>query len=115
MAPFLKERVPESVEEMVRLAEQYMEAHGGTITGKTTKTFQKQRMEHKTDPKADRKAQDRQEKKCFLCHKTGHIAKECKSVKPSKPQQKAAGGVPKGSRNSLMIHQRQRKAAPYSR
>ena len=52
MALCPKERVSESEEEM-RLAEQYMEAHGGTITGKTTKTFQKQRMEHKTNPKAD--------------------------------------------------------------
>ena len=80
MGLFLNERVPESVEEMVRMAEQYMEAHSGTITGKTTKSFRKQRTEHKTDPKADSKAQDWQEKKCFLCHRTGHIAMECKSV-----------------------------------
>ena len=33
----LKERVPQSVEEILRLAEQYMEGHGRTITGKTTK------------------------------------------------------------------------------
>ena len=54
---------------MERLDEQYMEAHGGTITEKTIKTFQKQKMEHKTDLKADRKAQDQQEKKGFLCPK----------------------------------------------
>ena len=63
-----------------------MEAHSGIITGKNTKSFQKQRTEHKTDIKADRKAQDQQEK-CVLYHKTRHIAKECKAVKPSKPQQ----------------------------
>ena len=34
MAQFLKERVPESVEEMVTLPEQYMEPHGGIITGR---------------------------------------------------------------------------------
>ena len=41
MALFMKDIVPESVEEMVRLAEQYMEAHGGTITGKTPKNLPK--------------------------------------------------------------------------
>ena len=101
MAVFLKERVPESVEEMVRLSEQYMEAHVGTTTQKTTKSFQKQKTEHKTDPNANRKARDWQERRCVLCHRTGHIAKGCKSVKPHKPQQKAAGGVPKGSREQL--------------
>ena len=50
IALFLKERVLESVEEMVRAAEQYMEVHCGTITGKTTKSFQKQKTEHKNDP-----------------------------------------------------------------
>ena len=53
--PFLKERVPESVEELVRLAKQYMEANGGTITGKATKSFQKQKTECKTDI-SDKKA-----------------------------------------------------------
>ena len=33
MALFLKKRVPESVEEMVKRAEQYMEAEAGKITG----------------------------------------------------------------------------------
>ena len=75
-----------------------------TIAGKETKSFQKQRTEHKTDPKADNKVQDRQERKCLLCQRTGHIAhercrrSECKSVKPPKPRQMAAGGVQKGSR-----------------
>ena len=48
MARFLKERIPESVKGIVRLAEQYMETHGGKITGKTTKSFRKQTTEHKT-------------------------------------------------------------------
>ena len=48
MAPFLKERlrVPESVEEMVRVAEQYMEAHCGTITGKITKKLPENRVQN---------------------------------------------------------------------
>ena len=66
---FLKERVPKSVEKIVRLTQQYMEDHSGTIKGKTTKSFQKQRTELKTDPKPDKKKQGRQEAKCFLCHR----------------------------------------------
>ena len=68
IALFLEERVPKMVEEMVSLAEQFMEAH-------------------KTEPKADRKTQDRLQSKCFLCHRTGHTANKCKPVKPLKPQQ----------------------------
>ena len=66
MAVFLKERVPrESVEETVRLAEQHMEARSWWNHHREDhKSFQKQRTEHKTDPKADRKAQVGQEKKC---------------------------------------------------
>ena len=40
-ALFLWERVPESVEEMVKLAEQYMEAQGGAVPGKVTNRSRK--------------------------------------------------------------------------
>ena len=80
--PVSEDRVPKSVEEIVRLAKQYMDANSRTIPGKAKPSYQKQNKEHKTDPKAVKKAQGQQEDKCFLCQRTEHIAKECKLVKP---------------------------------
>ena len=53
-----EEMALELMEEVVRLAEQNMETHDWTITGKATKSCQKQNTEHKTDPETDKKAQN---------------------------------------------------------
>ena len=78
MAVFLEERVPELVEKIVRL--EYYKLTVEKSQGRP-QTASISREQHKTDPKADM-----EEKKCFLGHRTGHLAKECKSVKPSKSQ-----------------------------
>ncbi len=84
LAIFLRERVPENLTEMTKLAEQYMEAH---------------RMEYEADSKRYRAsvkaavAQDcssakqpsqaatRQaqfgERRCFICQRSNHIARDC--------------------------------------
>ena len=45
MALFLNERVPESVHEMLRLAEQYMDAHSGAVHGSSQ--WNSHREDHK--------------------------------------------------------------------
>ncbi|XP_013382645.1 uncharacterized protein LOC106153310 [Lingula anatina] len=100
LSVFLKERKPRTVDEMTRLAEQYLEAHSGApVKGKNNfrhpnkavvVNSSKQSEPGKSDMKTVEKDQCRlcfrrghfakecpMSDKCFLCHKHGHIAKNC--------------------------------------
>ena len=85
LALFLKERVPRTIEETSKLAEQYVEAHGGSLVAnrstratptavnrpsQSTNT-QPQHSSQRSEPRSDRS------KKCYICHKEGHFASDC--------------------------------------
>uniref|UniRef100_A0A8C4Q2E8 SCAN box domain-containing protein n=1 Tax=Eptatretus burgeri TaxID=7764 RepID=A0A8C4Q2E8_EPTBU len=74
MALLLRERVPQNTKAMTTLAEQYIEAHGGCITGRSVKTKEltiKPRSDsllHKTEPSQPTKPQfSRSKRECFNC------------------------------------------------
>lgn len=88
---------------MWKMAEQYVEAHKVSITDKS-KTLHLKLKPVMVDQKqestnGDRRLTDRK-KRCCVCYKMEHIAKECKSIfsnQQQKSQHKAAGAVYKDS------------------
>ncbi|XP_062601794.1 uncharacterized protein LOC134263457 [Saccostrea cucullata] len=105
---YLKERHPKNVEEMSNLADQFIEAHGYTsftkdlqvfqrqppsissVQGNSSGSFQKQQA-YQGSP------QQNGERKCYICGKSGHLARNCfskqkipRAVPTSHNTQKAA-------------------------
>ena len=98
MALFLRERVPKNISEMVKLAEQYLEAHGMSLQErqKHTKKPNGHHQKSKDPSKSKQKETDKNEGRCYVCHKQGHLAKDCKQAKnqqQKKPTQKAASAT----------------------
>jgi len=103
---FLRERLPEldSIERMAHVAEQYMDAHCCTITGKSRRrdgqSYQKSSgFKPKNQNSSAQNFKDSREggatsfKKpvvCFLCQRTGHMARECRAGLQNKQQKAAA-------------------------
>jgi len=112
LATFLKERMSEldSVEKMAQVAEKYLDAHCCTITGKSTKRggqnsqkpggFRPKFATSGANVQPTKEGREgisgnsgrQRQVECFLCHKIGHMARECKVGQQSqnKTQQKAA-------------------------
>ena len=97
-ATFLKERNPANIKEMGHYADQYVEAHGGWEgshpKGNNGKHNQKNRNNYdqsqsKTgkSPEQNYKGKqpasrnDNDVKRCFICNKPGHFARDCKTNK----------------------------------
>ena len=98
MALFLRERVPKNISEMVKLAEQYLEAHGMSLQErqKQTKKPSGHHQKSKDPSKTEQKETDKNEGRCYVCHKQEHLAKDCrqaKSQQQKKPTQKAASAT----------------------
>ena len=96
---FLQERKPKNAKEMGTLAEQYLEVHGKLYDmwhtqnkSQTSGSHQpkKDNKDNKTDQtksgnKSEGKSstydEDKLKKNCFICHRQGHYAKDCKFKK----------------------------------
>ena len=86
LALFLKERVPKTVDEATQLAEQYLEAHGGTLdTERTCRSVptsnRSSQNTYREIPAEYFKPQEKKskDKTCFYCKKEGHIARDCRA------------------------------------
>ncbi len=80
LSVFLKERQPEDSKEMAKIAEQYIEAHGGWHFSTKPKAFKGNRgqsQESKSES-APKETSRRNVRTCFICDKPGHMAKDCR-------------------------------------
>jgi hypothetical protein len=99
LALFLGERTPKSIDDVVVLAERYLEAHGDPIMGRKQDSGDQKNDVHKREIKD----QDVKENRCFLCHQKGHMAYDClpSKNKGKKNVQKAAGATNKPVVNEM--------------
>ena len=83
IALFLRERVPKNISEMVKLAEQYLEAHGISLQERQKRMKKPSRHYQKSKDlsKTEQKETDKNEGRCYVCHKQGHLAKDCRQAK----------------------------------
>ena len=83
MAHFLRERIPKNICEMVKLAEQNLEAHWMSLQErqKQTKKPNGHHQKSKDPSKTEQKETDKNEGRCYVCHKQGHLAKGCRQAK----------------------------------
>ncbi|XP_053406560.1 uncharacterized protein LOC123546230 [Mercenaria mercenaria] len=91
LAVFLKERTPKSMDEITRLAEQYIEAHKGTPSI-LSKSVAPQRKHNSTShEQSSRKTEEKNglRKTCFICNKAGHLARDCRQNSRSNTQRVA--------------------------
>ena len=68
---FLKERSPKDLEELAKLAEQYLNAHGKKLSSKAPVT--------KQDVKTSLPRTHKDAMRCYVCDSRGHRAVECPS------------------------------------
>ena len=96
MRLFLRERVPKSVEEMTKLAEQFMEAHGGSITmtkrqQNTDRPPSRPVLQPARPPVVQQNAGNK-DKTCYYCGKKNHVIAECRIRERDMRKQSAAAG-----------------------
>ena len=101
MTLFLRERVPKDISVMVKLAEQYLEAQRMSFQEcqKPMKKLNGHHQKSKDSSKTEQKETDKNEGRCYVCHKQGHLAKDCRQAKnqqQKKPTQKAASATTVG-------------------
>lgn len=87
MALFIKERQPKNAREMTEIATQYMEARGGWGSAASSKSNHKGQQSSGKKPQNNpdqssnnssiRKTDANSPRKCFICDKSGHIARNC--------------------------------------
>ena len=95
LAVFLREQKPKDGKEIIKLAERYLDAHGAEISRLCERGNQRNKM--RSDPitrrPGDQKKSDKgnlvgvpiEERVCYKCRKTGHIARDCTSPEPPRP------------------------------
>ena len=82
---FLNERKLESLVEVVETADRYIEAHGLPYRKKfVPRVNQKDLHSEKQEPANTPNTEKPMRRECFLCHKTGHLAKDCWSRNTTK-------------------------------
>ena len=104
---FLRERVPKSVDEMSKLADQFREARGGSnvnLISRPKKSEPGHNVASQSANVAQNKASNfkktfptsKSEKRCFLCNRTGHYAYECKAKQNTLAVEAEQSGVTNG-------------------
>ncbi|XP_033733848.1 uncharacterized protein LOC117322984 [Pecten maximus] len=90
LALFLKERIPKTLEETAKLADQFADARGSRSNLMTTRTTkhadskpQQNNSPHTGDNSRGKSSLPLKERKCYSCGKPGHLSYECRGKKSS--------------------------------
>ena len=83
MSVFLKERSPNNLEKLAKLAEQYLKAHGKKLSAKAPMT--------KQDVKTSLPRNHKDAMRCYVCDGRGHRAAEWINIKASTSQNEPFG------------------------
>ena len=108
MSLFLRERVPDSVQYMTTLAQQYVDAHGGSFVPRARMNNNKPKQSQVVQLTPEEKARHLRENRCFLCHKIGHPVRDCKYLKEEQKSQEGGKNSQKiigGKQNSSQTQQ----------
>ena len=94
---FVKERQPETLKDTTEIAQQYLEARGGTFkpppsTSNTNSVVppadgNTSGFTGKPSDSCPPEKSRQNQRQCFLCHKPGHLAKDCSNSFSSRPVQ----------------------------
>jgi hypothetical protein len=108
LSMFLRERAPKSMEEVIRLAEQYTEAHGDSIyhsnMSADLQLRQNEELAIHTSRTPTKEAEERKkDKTCFICNRKGHIAKECRTLKSERTVSAACATVDEWKENGRLM------------
>ncbi|XP_041467568.1 uncharacterized protein LOC121417899 [Lytechinus variegatus] len=90
MKQFLKERRPEGLGDLTKLAEQYCEAHPNMKENKAKDSSSKRPVNGQAPSGEQRKGHKSGSSGCFICGKGGHLAKACPSAARSNFKKGAA-------------------------
>ncbi|XP_071949807.1 uncharacterized protein [Antedon mediterranea] len=89
LALFLRERQPKTIGEMADIAEQYLEARGGMfgniIAAKRLPTTTHRQVTQEPVPIINNPQVRSNPITCFLCHRVGHLARNCRATTAFKP------------------------------
>jgi len=77
MALFLKERKPKTIDDLAQMAEQYLEAHPVKFVDKSDTRSSAVEIQHPASQRIPRASQISPAKRCFICNKVGHLARNC--------------------------------------
>ena len=118
LALYLKERGPSNIDAMTDLAEKYVEAHRGSFSHSSNKRPARPQPTNQRLPASDNNKwfpqksnrtppTQRETRSCYKCHRTGHVARDCRSkVPPSNSYKTASMLVPDDKRQSSSLLQR---------
>ncbi len=84
LSMFLKERRPDTFDETLGIAQQYLEAHGGTMASVRSKSSFRPRSQVATSSdsaKTGDSSQSQGKPTCYYCGKKGHLKRDCLSLK----------------------------------
>jgi len=77
MALFLKERKPKTIDDLAQMAEQYLEAHPVRFVDKSDVRSSAAEVQQPQSQRMPKFSQSSPAKRCFICNKVGHIARNC--------------------------------------
>ncbi|PIK47158.1 hypothetical protein BSL78_15966 [Apostichopus japonicus] len=83
---FVKERQPKSLEDVAKLADQYIEAHGKNWGKKVDKRPAAVNAKSSQAERNDQSKDWAKSKRCYTCNEYGHVSRDCRAQRNNPPR-----------------------------